>query len=169
VSEASEEESRARDAALRFLGVRARSVAEMRRRLRRKSFPTEVIEGVIGDLRDRGLLDDEAFAGAWVRERIRRRPRGRFALVQELRKRGIDRARAEAAVDRVLAEEEVSEEEIARRAAEAWLARRSEAAVRALRAGEPGEEARSLRRKLYAHLERRGFPRRVAREVLDQI
>lgn len=141
----------------------------MRRRLRRKSFPSDAIDGVIAELRERGLLDDEAFATAWIRERIRRRPRGRFALVQELRKRGIERSRAEAAVDRVLAEEGVSEEEIARRAAEAWLARRPEAAARALRAGEPADEAREARRKLYAHLERRGFPRRLAREILEGI
>ncbi|NIP60488.1 MAG: hypothetical protein GWM92_19080, partial [Gemmatimonadetes bacterium] len=50
-----------------------------------------------------------------------------------------------------------------------WLARRSEGAARALRAGEPADEALELRRKLYAHLERRGFPRQVAREVLDRI
>lgn len=164
-----DEEREARDAALRLLGVRARSVAEVRRRLRRKSFPSEVIDGVIADLRERGILDDEAFAAAWIRERILRRPRGRFALVQELRKRGIVRTRAEAAVDRVLAEDEVSEEEIARRAAEGWLARRPEAAARALRTGEPRDEAREARRKLYAYLERRGFPRRMAREILERI
>lgn len=162
------ESERARDAALRLLAVRARTVAELRRRLRRKDFASGTVEAVLDRLRGEDLLDDEAFARDWIRERIARKPRGRFALVQELAKRGIDRGRAGEAVDEVLASEGLDEAEIARRAAEEWVGRRSEGEIEALRTGSPEARFGRVRRRLYSHLERRGFPRGLARRVVDR-
>src|SRR3989337_959520 len=41
----------------------------------------------LGDL---GLLDDEAFALAWIESRDRAHPRGEHALMLELRQKGLD-------------------------------------------------------------------------------
>ncbi len=172
-SEAGEERkealSRAREAASRLLSVRARTVSEMRDRLRRKDFDAEVVEETVTWLLDRDLLDDAAFCREFLAGRLERRPRGRFGLVQELRKRGVARDLAERMVEEVLEEEGIDEADVARRAAERWLGKQSEDAREALGSGEPEETARKLRRRLYAHLERRGFPRGVARRTLDRV
>lgn len=90
-------EEAAHEAALGFLSHRARSAAEVRRRLQRRGFDEAVIDAEIERLRRVGLLDDEAFARAWVAERERLAPRGRRLLRAELRQRGIGAEPAEAA------------------------------------------------------------------------
>ncbi len=77
-------------AGFRFLEARARSVAEVRRRLGDAGYRPELVEGAITRLLEIGLLDDEAFARHWVESRDRARPRGEMALKRELRLRGVD-------------------------------------------------------------------------------
>lgn len=77
-------------AGFRFLEARARSVAEVRRRLADAGYRPELVEGTIARLLAIGLLDDEAFARHWVESRDRARPRGEIALKRELRLRGVD-------------------------------------------------------------------------------
>jgi len=78
------------DAALRFLEVRSRSVAEVRRRLTSAGYRPELVEAAIERLLELGMLDDEAFARLWVESRDRAHPRGEHALIVELRQKGID-------------------------------------------------------------------------------
>jgi regulatory protein len=59
--------------ALRILHYRFNSEGELRRKLRGKKFEAEEIEAAIVRLRSEGWLDDERFAGAFVRTRARRR------------------------------------------------------------------------------------------------
>ena len=68
------------EAAARFLEARSRSVAEVRRRLRRAGYRAELVEGAIARLAELGMLDDAAFARAWMESRDRARPRGEIAL-----------------------------------------------------------------------------------------
>jgi regulatory protein len=88
------------EAAARFLEVRSRSVAEVRRRLAQAGYRAELVEGAIERMTDLGMLDDETFARAWVESRDRARPRGQRAIREELRLKGVDRA----SIDLVLAE-----------------------------------------------------------------
>jgi regulatory protein len=76
-------------AAARLLEARARSVAEVRRRLVGAGYQRVLVEGVVARLVELGMLDDEAFARAWVASRDRARPRGERALRDELRVKGI--------------------------------------------------------------------------------
>ena len=55
---------------------------------------------------DVGLVDDAAFAGAWVQSRHSTRGLGRRAITQELRRRGVDGPLIEAAVEGVTDEDE---------------------------------------------------------------
>src|SRR5439155_7409655 len=96
------------DAAARCLEARPRSVAEVRRRLGRAGYRSDLVDGAIARLSELGMLDDEAFGRAWVESRDRARPRGEIALRRELSLKGVDRAivdellderRADAAVD----------------------------------------------------------------------
>ena len=88
------------EAAARFLEPRARSVAEVRRRLSGAGYRSELVEGAITRMLELGMLDDDAFARAWVESRDRARPRGETAIRQELALKGVDRA----TIDLVLSE-----------------------------------------------------------------
>ena len=88
------------DAAARFLEVRSRSVAEVRRRLTTAGYRGPLVDAAIDQLTRQGYLDDGSFARAWVASRDRSRPRGERALRLELRAKGIDGA----LVDEVVAE-----------------------------------------------------------------
>lgn len=156
----------AREAALRLLAHRPRSEAELRRRLGRKGFADGAIDACIEALRDRGLVDDAAFADSWVRDRVRLRPRGPSRLVGELLRKGVSRQIADDAVERVFAEEEVTEAELAREAALAWLRKQGPRARRRLASGEYDERERA-RRRLYGYLARRGFRGAAVGEAMD--
>lgn len=84
-------EGKAYDAALKYLGYRARSVREISDHLRRKGYETEVVEGIIGRLIENKFLDDAQFAAQWVKERQIFRPRSRRVLEQELIQKGVNR------------------------------------------------------------------------------
>lgn len=159
----------ARDDALRLLSHRARSVSEMRNRLRRKGHDEGRVEAVVQWLLERDYLDDRAFARQFVSERLRRRPRGPFALVQELRKRGVERSLAESVVENVMDEEGVDEGAVARSAADGWLRRQSGSVRAALAAGSSSDDGRSAVRRLYGYLERKGFSREVVRTTVDRL
>lgn len=91
------QKEQAHEAALTLLSYRARSKAEMRRRLAMRGIGGEAVDGEIERLEQVGLLDDDAFARAWVEERARLSPRGRRMLQFELRRRGIGAGSAESA------------------------------------------------------------------------
>jgi regulatory protein len=78
-------------AAARYLELRTRSIDEVRRHLGAARFPESLVEAAIARLVELSLLDDEAFAQAWVESRDRARPRGSQALRRELALKGIDR------------------------------------------------------------------------------
>jgi regulatory protein len=156
------------EAATRFLEARSRSVAEVRRRLRDAGYRPELIEGAISRLGEFGVLDDEAFARAWVESRDRARPRGERALRDELRLKGIDRP----LVDLVLAErrelrsEHLGADEAApppdRLAAERLVDRHKRALDRI-------DDARKRRERAYALLARNGFDPETCREVAASV
>ena len=145
----------AREAALRLLAVRPRSAAELARRLRMKGYAPEIGEEVIGRLRELGMIDDAAFAGTLVRDRVRLRPQGARRLASELRQKGVDDETARAAIRQTMEGESTSERELARRAAEKWHPRADEEPARA-------------RRRLHGFLARRGFDGETIRDVVDE-
>jgi regulatory protein len=146
---------KARDSALNLLSFRARTATELRRRLKEKGFPEEVVERCVADLAERGLVDDSAFAETFVRDRVRLRPSGARRLAQELRVKGVDADTASEAIEEVLRSEDVSELELARVAVSKW-ARRS------------GEDRDRARRRLYGFLARRGFGGDTVRQIMEE-
>lgn len=89
------------DAALRLLGVRARSRSELQKRLQDKDFPAEEIDAVMDRLERAQLLDDNDFAQQWVRSRHLHSGKGRTALRHELRNKGVDQVIIEDALSQV--------------------------------------------------------------------
>ena len=145
------------EAAARFLEARARSIGEVRRRLTSAGYRPDLVEGAIARLGELGMLDDEAFARAWVESRDRARPRGERALADELRLRGVDRTVIAAALDErreASAATEPDDDEIAPSADEAAATRLLERNSRLLaRVADP----RARRQRAYALLARNGF------------
>src|SRR3954454_141561 len=144
------------DAAARFLEVRSRSVAEVRRRLTTAGYAPSLVEDAVTRLLELGILDDEAFARAWIESRDRSRPRGERAIRQELGLKGVDRPtvdlvleeRREAAASRVEdPEDSVSPDHAA---AERLLARNLRSLARVT-------DPRQRRQRAYALLARNGF------------
>lgn len=75
--------------AVRYLGIRPRSIQEMIRYLEKKNQDHEIISKVIERLKQYRYLDDEAFARLFIENRKTRNPKSRFALTCELKQKGI--------------------------------------------------------------------------------
>ncbi len=72
-------------AALRYAALRPRSRWEVEQYLKRKDAPPALTGQILNKLSSIGLLDDAAFAAAWVADRRLLRPTSRRKLQQELR------------------------------------------------------------------------------------
>ena len=145
-----EEREAAMAAALRLLGQRARSVAELRTRLRRQDYTPAVVERVITRLNELGYLDDAAFAQRWIETRQRTSPRGAALLQRELRQHGIA--------------EHVAEQAVKSAAGDAYAQARRAAAPRLARLARADFE--TFARRLGGFLTRRGFPASVVYAVV---
>ncbi len=148
---------RVRDAALNLLSYRARTRVELRRRLRQKGFRPARIDLCLDRLEERGLIDDASVAAAFVRDRLRHRPKGRSALTAELRTKGISPELAHRAIDGVFDSERTSDQDLARAAVEKWVARQNRAVLEALVDDTWSDEKQKVRRRLTSWLARRGF------------
>ena len=143
------------DAALRFLEARQRSSAEVRRRLTTTGYRPELVDGAIERLSELGMLDDEAFARAWVESRDRAHPRGERALRRELTVKGIDREVVDGTLHERAAERPEADVDAARR----LLARHARTLARL-------PDPRARRHRAYALLVRNGFDSETATSVI---
>ncbi len=148
------EVDRAHARALRYLRDRLRSRHELEQRLRRYGYDGDVVTATVELLAAGGLVDDRALAGAWVRDSVRLKPKGRRALRAELTAKGVAPEDVEAALAENVDE---GEEALAKRA----LAPRLEA----LR--DKGE--RKGRAATVSFLARRGFNADLARRLADEL
>jgi regulatory protein len=156
---------RATDAALSLLAARARARQELANRLRRKGFDAAAVDHALERVERLGLIDDQAFAEAWVRDRLRLRPRGTRALVAELTGNGVAPAVARTAVADVMRTEGTDDAELCRQAAEKWLRSRSERGCVAA----DRDEQRRREGRLSAYLARRGYASAAIHEVLTSV
>ena len=103
------EEDQLYSRALNFATIRPRSTWELQTYLDRKDCPPALAEIILNKLSIIGLVDDEAFARAWVSNRRAVKPTSLRRLNQELRAKRID----EAVISIVLAEEDDDSENTA--------------------------------------------------------
>ena len=78
------------DFALNLLSYRMRSKVELMHRLKRKKFNEDGIYFVMEKLETKGYLDDQKFAQAFAREKVRRKLIGPMALRSEFRVHMLD-------------------------------------------------------------------------------
>jgi regulatory protein len=150
-------EAAALEICLRLLTAAPRTRAQLDQALRRRGVPQSAADAALDRLAGAGLIDDAAFARAWVDTRHRGRGLARRALTAELRQRGVDEGDVRAAVADLSPEQEAA---AARRLVEAKLA-----ATR-------GRPLATRMRRLTGLLARKGYPAamayRVIREALEQ-
>nr|BFD93512.1 hypothetical protein KitaXyl93_48720 [Kitasatospora sp. Xyl93] len=150
-------ETRARDICLRLLTGAAKSRKQLADALCKREIPDEVADEVLTRLEEVGLIDDAAFAAAWVESRHAVRGLSRRALAQELRTKGVAADLVEQAVARLDHDDETD-------AARALVERK----LRSTR----GLDAQVRTRRLVGMLARRGYSEglafRVVRSALEE-
>ena len=147
-------EARARQICLRLLTLAPRTRAQLADALRRKGIPDGAAEEVLSRFEDVGLIDDAAFARAWVESRHHSRGLAGRALSAELKQRGVAADEIRAALDEQLGAE-----------AEVAAARRLvEGKLRSTR----GLPADQRTRRLAGMLARKGYPAGLAFRVIRE-
>lgn len=97
---------RARAICLRLLTGTPRTRKQLADALRKREIPEDVAEEVLSRFEEVGLIDDGAFADAWVESRHHGRGLARRALARELRTKGVDSALIDEAVGQLDSEQE---------------------------------------------------------------
>src|SRR5277367_869513 len=100
-------EAQARQICLRLLTIAPRTRAQLAQALHRRGVPDEAAETVLSRFADVGLIDDAAFARAWVESRHYSRGLSRRSLSAELRRQGVESDEIREAVDTLDPEQEV--------------------------------------------------------------
>jgi regulatory protein len=155
--DAADPQEAARQICLRLLATGPRTRAQLATALRRRRVPDEVAEAVLGRFAEVRLIDDAAFARAWVETRHHGRGLARRALSAELRQRGVAAEEVRVAVATLGDQDEIT---TARR----LVAKRAEASR--------GRPLPARVRHLIGMLARKGYPAgmayQVVREALEQ-
>ncbi|MBC13419.1 MAG: recombinase RecX [Rhodothermaceae bacterium] len=144
----------AKASALAGLSQRARTTDEVRQSLLRKGFTEAVVEDTVAAVERIGLVDDEAYAKAFVRDRFNGRGYGPARLRQDLMRKGVGRSVIDAALDELTEAEDLGEEARAQ-AAKKWRSLASEA------------DPRKRQKKTLDFLVRRGFGFDTARAAVE--
>jgi regulatory protein len=101
-------EAVARKILLDALTGQARSRKELADKLSKKQVPDELAERLLDRFTEVGLIDDEAFARAWIESRQPGKGLARRALAHELRRKGIDDELARDALDEIDPDDEAA-------------------------------------------------------------
>ena len=159
---------RVREAALNLLSYRMRTRSELKRRLRQKDFRPARIDLCLDQLEAKGFLNDEAAAAAFIRDRLRHRPRGKARLSSELRSKGLDADTVNRVINDVFENEGTDDLLLARQVAEGWLRRQNQDTVKTLADTAHSQSREKVRRRLYGHLTRRGFRGDALRTAIEE-
>jgi regulatory protein len=137
--------------ALSLLSRRPRSEFELRQYFKRRKIASRIADLVLRRLDERGLVDDRAFAHAWVENRTTFRPRGPWALRAELRQKGVSSEAIEDALEDF--DQEAAAYKAAIKVAPRWKEFKSE----------------DFQRRLNAYLSRRGFDYQILSRVISRV
>lgn len=145
---------RARQVCLRLLTLAPRTRGQLADALRKRGIPDETADEVLSRFEDVGLIDDAAFARAWVESRHYSRGLAGRALSAELKQRGVSADEIRAAIEERLGPDaEVS-------AARRLIDRKLESTR-----GLPPEQRT---RRLAGMLARKGYPAGLAFRVIRE-
>ena len=147
----------ARRIAQKYLNTRRRSERDVHRKLQQEDIPEELINVTIGELKEAKLIDDTAYAQAFIHDRLLTKPISKGKLALELQAKGIDRITANDVLQGISSEDEEID-----RALDA--ARKK---LPGLERKESDERKRS--QKLYAFLAGRGFTSPIIKKTFERL
>ena len=157
LTEAGDPEARARQICLRMLTIAPRTRTQLAAALHRRGIPAAAADAVLARFADVGLIDDAAFARAWVESRHHSRGLSRRSLSAELHRQGVQADEIREAVGSLDPDQEVA---TARRLVEQKLA------------ASRGQPPEVRARRAAGTLARKGYPAglvfRLIKEVLEQ-
>lgn len=145
----------AKTAAVRLLAGRARTRADLERRLRSRELAAEAVTQALDDLARAGYVDDVAYARERIEQVLRDGKRGAAALIDRLVGDGLPAELAERVVAERLADED----------ARVWALEAARERLPRLR----GLERETARRRLFGYLQRRGFDASEALGATDEV
>ena len=150
-----EEFSKAKNYVYRILARRMYTTKEIHDKLAERGYIDEIIQDVIATLERYGYLNDRTYAEEWIQSRMRGKPKGKFALRQELGRKGIEKSIIEDALSCAFDEsdERSMALDLASRKARSYS----------------GDDPAAAKRKLQGFLLRRGFDFGTVRDVIEQV
>ena len=140
------------DVALRALMRRAHSIADLKKKLMRRTSNELLIQVVMARLKENGILDDERYAKQFTRQRTEGRKQGKFRVARDLRARGVPDRHIDAALKESAEQNDEG----------AMVRARIERKLRAFR----GEVDEKKMASIYSSLLRAGFSADVVRREL---
>jgi regulatory protein len=139
------------NSAIRYLGYRQRSEAEIRQRLQRHGYDVAIIDKTIVKLKEQGLVDDAAFARFWSENRETFSPRSRRLTKMELKRKGLTAEVIEEVIGAI------DEKDSAYRAAQSKARRLTVT------------DYQVFRQRLGDYLGRRGFNYGIIKEITEKV
>jgi regulatory protein len=149
-----EEYQRVKQAALRFLSHRPRTVHEVRKALLAKGYDAGLCDQVVEEMKELGYLDDRRFAESWVEERQTGKGLGIKRIRRELVQKGVASSLVDEALGHITDDQQrqlamdVAERRYLRLRGETWM---------------------NIERKLGGFLLRRGFDMEHVISVLREL
>lgn len=140
--------------AIHFLSYRMRSISEMRAYLIRKEREERHIEAVIQQLIDEKLLNDQAFAEAYIQTKKKTVMKGPQRLKQELMEKGIKSSIIEETIEQFSISEQVDQ-------LSKWLERQ--------KGRNHKRSNKAFLDKLVIQLQRKGFSLEIIKEALNDV
>jgi regulatory protein len=147
-----DEREKAYQTALSYIGYKDRTKFEVTTRLEKGDFPPEIIQRTISDLEEKEYINDLRFAQQWVEIRSETKPRGRYLLKLELKKKGIEDSVITDALTNI-----PDEEDLAREFGEKYMRKLSEV------------NREVFVKKMTGALMRKGFSYSVTKEVVGNL
>ena len=147
-----EEKQHTRNYAFRLLSYRSRSQKEISERLRNRGYPEPVINTIIEELKNTGLIDDKKFAIMFAQDRLNFAKKGKRIIFAELLRKGVPKPDVEEALKKIN-----DETAVAKNLIEKYKKRYTRL--------EPDKR----RKKLHDLLLRRGFSFKVVEEIMEEI
>jgi regulatory protein len=138
--------------ALRFLGYRARSEAEVMTYLVQRGYSTTSAEAALEKLRSLNYINDESFARAWASSKLDGRGHGPRRIARDLRSKGI----AEALVREIV--RDLFQPQLEAQTARLWLEKRF---------SNKNFEDPKIARRAAAFLQRKGYSGQVIFDLLN--
>lgn len=147
-----DEREKAYQTALSYIGYKDRTKLEVTTRLEKGEFPAEIIQKTISELEEKEYINDLRFAQRWVEIRSETKPRGRYLLTLELKKKGIEDSVINDALTNI-----PDEEDLAREFGEKYMRKLSEV------------DREVFVKKMTGALMRKGFSYSITKEVVGNL